>query len=175
MLHSDGERIVAFYEQTLPDDRGRFLEDILQFPDARLESVHDFIQWLFPLREPSGANSDAPRLDDAAIEQFRMRADLRDNLVRALDRMLAFYGFARDGDRIVKSDDFTRHAHWITPGNHNHLRLTRMLKSLTVLGNQSLARSLYECLLSVYDDERRSGRDGITPQTFTFWEDAVRS
>lgn len=171
----EGHRIVQFYEGKAPDDRGRMLSDILQFTDAQLESIHDFIQWLFPLRERSGANPDAPRLDEKAIEEFRNRADLRDNLVRAFDRMLAFYGFAREGERIFKTPKFAEHAHWLSPGNHNHLRLTRILKSLSILGNEKLARSFFESLRSVYDEERRSGRCAITPRTFAFWEDALRT
>jgi len=66
----DGRRIVAFYEGSGRDDRGRSLDDLLGFGDAALECTHDFIQWLFPLRERSGANPAAPRLDDATVAAF---------------------------------------------------------------------------------------------------------
>jgi hypothetical protein len=58
--------IIAFYSGEAPDDRGRFLREIQQWPDQRLESVHDFIQWMFPLTEPSPVNPDAPVLDRRA-------------------------------------------------------------------------------------------------------------
>jgi len=64
-------RLVAFSEGSAPDDRGRFIGDVLRFDDEKLEDVHDFIQWLFPLPERSGANPLAPILDDAATNDER--------------------------------------------------------------------------------------------------------
>jgi hypothetical protein len=158
---AEGHRIVAFYEGGASDDRGRSLETILQFDDEQLEDVHDFIQWLFPLPERSGANPAAPTLDDNAIDTFRARPELRAALRRSLDRMLAFYGFERG-----RSD-------WLTPGNHNYLRLTRILRSLRVLGEPQAAQALFETLAGIYNDDRRSGRNRISDRTFAFWKSAV--
>lgn len=171
---TEGRRIVAFYEGSSSDDEGRMLVDVLRFSDAHLEYIHDFIQWLFPLRERSGANPSAPCLDDEAIAQFRERKELRDNMARALGRMLEFYGLAREGDAIVPTPAFSQHAGWLTPGNHNHLRLTRMLKSLRLLGNEQLARALFERLRIIYNEQQRKGRPAINDLTFRYWEDAVR-
>jgi hypothetical protein len=171
---TEGQRIVAFYEGTATDDRGRSLDDILSFDDARLEAVHDFIQWLFPLPERSGANPPAPTLDQAAIDAFAGRSKLRAALRRSLDRMLAFYGFACSGDRIVKSKTFAvQSTNWLHAGNHNHLRLTRIVRSLTVLGEARLARSFLEVLSDIYENERRSGGDRISQRSFQFWCSAV--
>jgi hypothetical protein len=169
----EGRRIIAFYEGRAPDDRARFVDDILRFDDGRLEDVHDFIQWLFPLPERSGANPAAPVLDDAAIEAFRSRPELRAALRRSLDRMLAFYGFAWSGEWIVKSASFPARSGWLHPGNHNHLRLTRILRSLTVLAEPRAAQALFEALSVIYDEERSSGRDRISQRSFEFWKNAV--
>jgi hypothetical protein len=169
-----GRRIVAFYEGTAPDDRGRFHEEILQFDDERLERVHDYIQWLFPLPEHSGANPSAPVLDDAAIDAFRGNAELRAGLRRSLDRMLAFYGFAWSGERIVRSATFARlSSNWLRAGNHNHLRVTRMLRSLSVLGEREAALALFDALSDIFREERRSGRSGISTRSFDFWRNAI--
>jgi hypothetical protein len=148
-----GRRIVAFYEGSGADDRGRSLEDVLRFEDGALEYTHDFIQWLFPLRERSGANPSAPVLDDAAVAAFHARPELRSALRRAYGRMLAFY-----------KADLT----WLTPGNHNHLRLTRMLVSLRTLGLDFEARELYEWITGL------AGRHGgVTETTLRYWYDAM--
>lgn len=172
--HGEGRRIVAFYEDVAPDDRGRLREEILQFDDERLEDVHDFIQWLFPLREPSGANPSAPTLDDFAIETFRMRPELRSALRRSLDRMLAFYGFEWSGDRLVRSSTFPGRSGWLSLGNHNHLRLTRILRSLSALGEVQAAQALFSTLSDIYDEERRTGHNRISDRTFRFWSESVR-
>jgi hypothetical protein len=49
-------RLLDFYRGVGADTEGRRLEDILAWPDDDLEEVHDFIQWLFPLPEPSRAS-----------------------------------------------------------------------------------------------------------------------
>jgi Opioid growth factor receptor (OGFr) conserved region len=171
---SDGRRIVAFYEGTAPDDRGRFLDEILGFEDERLEVVHDFIQWLFPLPERSGANPSAPVLDDAAIGAFRTRLGLRSALRRSLDRMLSFYGFAWSGERIVRGSSFPqRSANWLHAGNHNHLRLSRILRSLSLLGEAQGARALFDVLSDIYQKERETNRSRVSDRTFRFWRDAV--
>jgi len=172
---NEGQRIVAFYEGSGHDERGRSLDDILKFNDTQLEHVHDFIQWLFPLSERSQANPDAPCLDDAAIERFRQSPQLRENMIRALDRMLAFYGLARKGDDIMQTVQFAKHDHWLTPGDHNHLRLTRIIKSLRLLGNEQWALALFDRLSAIHDDDRRSGRKRISDVTYVFWCDAATS
>jgi len=173
---TEGRRIVAFYEGTCTDDCGRSLEDILRFDDDRLEAVHDFIQWLFPLPERSGANPSAPILDRAAIAEFHARHELHAALRRSLDRMLTFYGFEWSGKRITKSASFhERSSSWLTAKNHNHLRLTRMLRSLNLLGEPQAARALFDALEGVYADERCSGRTAISQRSFQFWKTAVEA
>lgn len=173
---NEGRRIVAFYEGNAPDDRGRRLEDILRFDDEKLEYTHDFIQWIFPLPERSGANPSAPVLDEAAIGEFRARAELRAALRRSLDRMLAFYGFSWSGDRIAKAPSFSEQSrNWLHCGNHNHLRFTRILRSLCVLGEPQAARALFEMLSAIYHEEHRAGHNSIARPSFEFWQSAVEA
>jgi hypothetical protein len=61
------------------------------------------------------------------------------------------------------------------PGNHNHLRLTRMLRSLQLLGEPQAARALFDALADVYNGERRGGGNGISERTFDFWKSAVEA
>jgi hypothetical protein len=166
-----GPSIVEFYSGESPDSEGRYLREIQQWPDARLESVHDFIQWLFPLYERSAVNADAPVLDRATVEQFHVRENLRLNLRASFERMLRFYGLELREGTVGRGQAFEEAArNWLRPGNHNHLRITRILKSLVALGLEREAKALFECLKVIY--EERSGR--VSPVTFRFWTDAVR-
>jgi hypothetical protein len=167
--------IVSFYSGGV-DDRGRTLQAILDWPDERLESVHDYIQWVFPTTTPSGVNPWAPLVTDATIAAFTSAA-LRDRLRAALDRMLTFYGLARATDTngrvsiAIDSDRFARRAaNWLTPGNHNHLRLTRIMQSLWSLGLESEAAALQRCLLDVYEG---AGAKKITRETAEYWRTAL--
>ena len=166
--------LVAFYRGERTDDRGRYIEDILKRDDAWLEYTHDYIQWLFPIRTV-GVNPNAPPADDATIEAFCSDPTLRASLRWSLARMLNFYGLRWEGDdEIVRSNDFEHKRQWLTPGNHNHLRLTRIMTSLRLLGEPDAAAALYRCLLEIDADERAAGRQPISDATLAYWEDAIR-
>ena len=47
--------VTAFLEGEGVDARGRSIFDVLGMDNVALERTHDFIQWLFPLPEPSAA------------------------------------------------------------------------------------------------------------------------
>src|SRR5207244_8430299 len=100
---------------------GRTLAGIPAWDDDRLEAVHDYIQWLFPTRQPSGVNPFAPLITDATVRAFERDPTLGNRLRQAFDRMLAFYGLAWSGTRIVIDDSrFPARARvWLRPGNHN--------------------------------------------------------
>lgn len=169
----DGDRLVRFFSGG-EDDQGRTLDAILGWDDARLEMVHDYIQWIFPLPERSGANPWAPVLDAAAIAAIRSRAETQERLRAAFERMVTFYGFALEDNAVVEGPRFAVVArNWLHAGNHNHLRLTRMLRSLRVLGLEREAAALWSALRVVYERERAAGRRTITEETVAFWQDAA--
>ena len=169
------DRLTRFFAGGADDD-GHTFDEILGWEDARLEMVHDYIQWIFPLPERSGANPWAPVLDRAAIAAIRGSAEMQGRLRAALLRMLEFYGFGLVGDAVVQGTQFeSASRNWLHAGNHNHLRLTRMLRSLRVLGLEREAAALWEALRVVYERESAAGRRTITAETFAFWERAATS
>jgi hypothetical protein len=162
--------LLAFYRGDAPDWHGRTLDDIWSWTDDRLEGVHDYIQWMFPLPVRSGANPAAPVLGPATAEAFRSSAALRQRLERSLGVMLRFYGLEErptaGGLRIVRGDRFAeRAAVWLSPGNHNHLRLTRIMTSLAELGLTAQARALRECLVAIAAEFPNR----VTPTTLRYW------
>ena len=166
-------RIIQFFEGTGTDGSGRRLSEILQFDDRRLEQVHDYIQWLFPLRDRSGANPLAPTLSEEDVAAFQTRVELRIALCQGLLRMLQFYGLSFDGTAIAPNADFAfRRDDWLCRGNHNHLRLTRIMLSLHTLGLERESRALFACLARIYDSAELGGRDRITAATYRYWEEA---
>lgn len=106
------------------DAAGRRFDDVLAFGDAELEAHHDFIQWLFPLDEPSRAVPNSPTLTRETIAALRASPVAQDRVAQAADRMLRFY-------RDTKA--------WRRPFDHNHLRITRIIKSLRLLAGDAAA------------------------------------
>ena len=170
--------ILGFYAGESPDDCGRYLAEIPQWPDERLEAVHDYIQWLFPLREPSNFNPEAPVLDAKTIRQFRSRVELKENLRTSFLRMLKFYGLEMTADptpKIARAGNFEqRSRNWLSPMNHNHLRITRIIKSLRLLGLEAEASAFFDCLNNIYAEESAKPRPRITLETYQYWQAATR-
>jgi len=168
--------IVAFYREGATDDEGRTLAEILAWDDDRLEAVHNFIQWLFPLPEPSGANPHAPILDPATILTFHSSIAMQDRLRQSFQRMLRFYGFRQvstpTGIAIERMPNFAARAeNWLWPMNHNHLRLTRILRSTLLLGLGAESKALFHALNALY----REYPDRIPSRTHAFWSNAAGS
>jgi hypothetical protein len=170
-------RIIGFYSGEEPDHRGRYLHEIQEWPDDQLEAVHDFIQWVFPLPEPSGFNAAAPILNRESMQEFRKRPELRQNLRVSFLRMMNFYGLrARSGEQITvtRAPNFTAKATvWLSPGNHNHLRITRILRCLRLLGLEAEAKAFFDCLSEIYEDEQKKPLASISSETILYWRGAV--
>jgi hypothetical protein len=169
-------RITGFYFGEAPDHRGRVLDDLQTQTLDSLDRNHDYIQWLFPLPEPSSANPDAPLLSASGISEFAQSEDLRGNLLRSLVVMLRAYGMelvrGAAGPVIHRSDTFPlRNKVWLTPFNHNFLRFTRILRSLTLLGCKEYADALFRCLQEIY----RENPAIVGSDTYRYWKTAPRS
>jgi hypothetical protein len=171
------DAVVAFYSGGA-DNQRRTLVELWSWSDERLEAVHDYIQWMFPTVQPSGVNPFAPLVTRQTIQAFETEPRLRERLRRSLDRMLSFYGLRRTGlagadDRIDIDDTrfADRAATWLHLGNHNHLRLTRIMDSVSTLGLPRDARALQRCLLE--DVCAGPGRQRVTRSTIEFWR-AIR-
>jgi len=170
-------RIIGFYSGTEPDHRGRYLHEIQAWPYDQLEAVHDYIQWLFPLPEPSGFNVAAPVLNLESIQEFRTRPDLQEKLRVSFLRMINFYGLeARSGEQITvtRAPNFAAKATvWLSPGNHNHLRITRILRCLSLLGLEAEANAFFDCLSESYEDEQKKPMPAISDETMLYWREAA--
>ncbi len=145
--------VVAFLEGTGPDRRGRLIETVLAFTPTELERHHNFIQWLFPLAEPSRAVPGSPVLTPVDIAAVRGSIPAQANLRRAAAMMADFY---------ERSD------HWLEPSDHNHLRITRIIRSLRLLAGPEPADAFRSRI------ERRVETAGaaIGERTRAFWTQA---
>ena len=146
--------IVSFLSGDGRDHRGRSVEDVLGFDDSELERHHDYIQWLFPLPEASRFNLDAPVLTPEALAQLAASPAAKDNLRRARDRMLAFY---RDND------------HWLTEFDHNHLRITRIIRCLALILGRGEAQAFHDAILALVE----AAGGPVNDQSLAYWRDAA--
>jgi hypothetical protein len=118
--------VLEFLEGKGKDSSGRSIDDVLAFDDDALETNHDFIQWLFPLPEPSRAQPSSPILTVQEVTAIRASSAAQENLKNAVRRMTLFY---------------QRNDHWLRAYDHNHLRITRIIRSLALLRSTEAAQA----------------------------------
>lgn len=184
-------KVLEFYKGERPNQKGLYFNNIMNFDSNELEDNHTYIQWLFPLIEPSLVVPGSPVLDDADIEAFssnwrdvdemKEKIKLRKNLLDAFNKMTSFYGFKlslfkKDGEelnsvRLIRDPYTFEHKalNWLTDRNHNYLRISRILASLMLLGYESTAKMFHECLCDVYEEYKGT----IGPLTKQFWDEAM--
>lgn len=150
---ADRSPIVAFLEGEGPDSRGRTLFQVLGFDNAALERTHDYIQWLFPLPEPSGAVPDAPVLTADDVQAIHDSVIAQIALAAASDRMDAFYRMTHD---------------WLMPNDHNHLRITRIIRSLRILRGDEEAEAFKAAILARVEATRAP----VSARSRGYWQTA---
>ena len=154
----------------------KIYNDFIYADDWTIEYLHTYIQYAFPLKEASNFNPTAPILTDDEIHWIRTPAGdtARNNLMLMFNRMLAFYGFAYTSEsQIALADDFEkRRDAWLTYGNHNMLRITRILKSLMLLGYETEAKKFFTVLKWLYDNDDNACKS--IGESFEYWENAVK-
>jgi Opioid growth factor receptor (OGFr) conserved region len=167
-----------FYLNIGFDPKGRSLEDILRKDDRWLEQTHDYIQWLFPLYVGSQFNPNAPLLTDEVRAAFLDSAhsdhrEIQKNFGWAIQRMLVFYGYFNgplNPDQVEPTGEWRNKAdNWVSDGNHNYMRISRMLRCMTLLGRHRLAVSFHNALL----DAASVHPEAISQRTIGFWNEAV--
>lgn len=165
-----GDQLINFFVCNGADDRGRSLSQILVKSDEWLDITHDYIQWLFPLSEKSGANPNAPLIDVNLASLFGFNETARSNILLGLDRMLSFYGLQRNEKTISKGENWhLRKEIWFVTPTHNDLRITRMLKSMSILGFGDYAQAFLEALLKLSNEPDC----GFSSDAIAYWKSAV--
>ncbi len=146
--------LVNFLNETGPDHQERYLRDIWDFDDKAIEQTHDFIQWMFPLTEKSMSVPGVPTLSAEDIETIRTSEVARANLQKSANWYLGF---------------LQRNDHWIKAYDHNHLRITRAIKSLRLLVSQETA----EAFLNIVFDITGDRVNVVRRDAIGFWKSGV--
>ena len=146
--------LVDFLNGIGPDHRGRYLRDIWDFDDETTEQTHDFIQWMFPLTEKSMSVPGVPTLSAEDVEAIRASGVARANLEKSAQW---YFGFLKRND------------HWIRSYDHNHLRITRAIKSLRLLVSKEKAEAFLDSIFDITGDRVNVVRQ----DAIGFWKSGV--
>lgn len=169
---------LQFYRgQVVSEPHGATIDDMLSWHDDlyTLEMFHGYMQWLFPISESGSANSFSQPLKPCEAAVMRKDKGVMKRFFSAYVMMLNFYGM-----RIVGTDTgrLARNEHWqerfmnLNHSIHNHVRVTRILKSLGELGLEHFQFSFVKFLM------KEALVTGELSETLTscqdFWIDTVK-
>lgn len=159
---------VEFLRGDSPNGEGYFLDQILGWSNDEWDFQHNFIQWVFPTTEPSNFNPDAPVLTPDEITIIKADPNIQGVLGVIFHRWLRFCGLSYTDDMGLEigTTEFPEgnpKVFW--KFNHNFLRITRVLQSLTLLGRRDRAEELFRFLTR--------NRGYFTDNTFGYWTAAM--
>lgn len=132
---------------------GWLLSHVWKFNDTQIENTHTFIQWVFPTDEPSRATPGSPVLDEEQILEIQNSEQAKQNLRKSAEW---YFDFLR------------RNNFWRKPHDHNHLRITRVIKSLRLLCGDDEADYFKEQFWQLLGTDISQ----IPSRTIEYWEDA---
>jgi hypothetical protein len=173
----DKEQIINFFCHNGTDNKGRTLQDMIDFTDEEMEANHDYIQWMFPLHEKSGFNDDCPVLTPeiaSVIEDYWHEHPESCLQGEAWRRVLDFYGIGDTCNRTgvgphSRTYNHDRIKEWCYDGNHNLLRITRIIRSLRLFDDDLLAEYFYKDISFAQDFISND----LSERTNDYWRKAM--
>ena len=167
-MSKKGHELYYFLSGRGINSDGKSISDIWEYSMKELEDKHNYIQWLFPTKEPSKYNPNVPVIKN--LKEYQTK-NIRNHLLYSFLIMLDFFGLQKQKHKIVYADNFMeRKKVWLAPNNHNYLRITRILQSLVLFGMQNEAIQFLDCLCNIYEDYP----DCITKENLQFWKNALK-
>ena len=145
--------ILGFLTGNATTSSGWLLSHVWKFNDTQIENTHTFIQWVFPTDEPSRATPGSPVLDEEQISEIQNSEQAKQNLSKSAEW---YFDFLR------------RNNFWRKPHDHNHLRITRVIKSLRLLCGDDEADYFKEQFWQLLGTDISQ----IPSRTIEYWEDA---
>lgn len=168
-MDSNTTKIILFTLREAPDHRGRLISDIWGMSDDVLESTHDYIQWLFPIPEGGSYNDFAPLLTAEAANWFHRNPELQAQQKKSLDRMVGFLGLKATGSGFGAASNLNERDHlWLKQFDHNHRRISRIIRSVHLCHQPELARSFRDATVRI---GQRQGN--VSDATVNFWKSAT--
>lgn len=142
--------LIKFHFGFGSDRHNRLIQDIWNLDLFTLEHDHTYIQWLFPIDTSHKFNSHAPKLTEADKNHFRQQPSLRSNQQKSLSAMLNFFGVGIDGDNFIPSQNLNMKDHiWLKRGGHNHLRISRIIRSIALCSQTILSQKFMNAMLTI--------------------------
>jgi hypothetical protein len=159
--------ILRFFLGERIHPNGRTIHEILNLNQPRIVgSTGGVIQWLFPLTTPSRHVPSAPTLSESELQIFWTEPKVRELYMVGINRFLELFGIAIHGSSGAIEPDFNSKENWMYPSYHHFMPVTRILRSLKLLGFSEEFTTLRKLLLLC--NERSGGK--LDEATLDIWK-----
>jgi hypothetical protein len=163
---SENSPIVRYFLGERVHPNGKTLHEILNLNASRIGDTSGVIQWIFPLTTPSSHVPGAPTLSPSELQLFRIEPKLRELYIIGVNRFLEQYGIAIHGSSGSIEPDFNIEFNWMHPSYHIFMPITRILRSMKLLGFIDEFITLRKLLLIC--NERSGGK--LDKVTLDIWK-----
>lgn len=177
---------VEFLCGRAPDFKGRWVSEYATWDNDKWEECHDHMQWAFPTRTASAYNPNAPLVPadyQFVLDTYHPALDaigVQSTILILLRHYLASVGVAFSDTIDIKTGyyklfwaeknatycDFND---WSIDGNHNLLRMTRVLECLGIFGLDHAKEELYNFLVYTVAADKTNM---LSAKTVAFWSAA---
>jgi hypothetical protein len=163
-------KILDFYLGKFPHPgTGLTINEMWEWDDSHLAGMHGYITWWFPTRKESGVIGWDP-ITNEEVQEFKANQELRRRVLTSFYRMLSFYGLEVDKaakpPALKKAENYEdRSKVWITEGNYNFKRISRILQSLVLLGFRGAAEMFLAALVDIYYQNQKT----VGLKTYEIW------
>ena len=142
-----------FLKGNKPDIHKRYLKDIWMMSDDQIENKHNFIQWIFPLNVKSNAVPSSPILTKKEIICIKKSEIVQKNIKKSAEWFLKF---------------LSSNSYWICQNNHNHLRITRAIKSLRLIHSNEEAEKFKNSVMDLI----QGNENKINLTSLKYWKNS---
>lgn len=173
MPPKDPMRIILFYLGLQKTNKEPYTwQQVISFDNAKFESHHSFIQWLFPLPLKSAFNESCPLLEKTMSVAFSRNVFLMVRFEQSVVYFLKMLGLTllkTNNQTVVEIADKHLLLDKIKNHPHNNLRITRFMQSCGCLNVPHYAWALYIALLGFDDIE------SIVGDSLKYWKNTLRN
>jgi hypothetical protein len=144
---TENKPILRFFLGERVHPNGKTIHEILNISAPQMGPTGGIIQWLFPLTTPSTHVPSAPTLSPTEVVVFRTEPKIRELYLIGVNRFLERWGIAVHGISGSIEPDFNMKKKWMYPSYHAYMPITRILRSLKLLGFPDEFATLLKLLL----------------------------
>lgn len=171
------ETYLLFLTDKIKTGSNKTYDEILLYDDSEMESDHQFIQWLFPLPEPSAFASNVPVIDILElIGAIKLHPYIKEKFGKSYSLILSHWGMksigyvpgpAKDESNAVFKSKI------VLLNGHDGLRFSRVLQSMVYHGLKDQAIDTLKYILKYtqkVDGEEPLLHPSMHESGITLWE-----